>query len=166
MDYHKYYNLEEYLFSEVTNNFEKRGYLKPDEFFCVIIWKANRAKGKIKAKLLDSHIGNLEEIVKKLTQEIKLEKDQVKKMSLLLHKWKFPLPMASAILTVLYPSIYTVYDIRVCSQLNMEKIYGSGRYFKEFLPKVKKYKTGNTLREKDKYLWGKSFYEDLCKLIM
>ena len=32
-------------------------------------------------------------------------------------KWAFRLPTASAILTVLYPDVFTVYDRRVCKVL-------------------------------------------------
>ena len=38
-------------------------------------------------------------------------------MRILIEDWAFRLPMASAILTVLYPDSFTVYDIRVCSEL-------------------------------------------------
>ena|SRR5438552_14315201 len=51
MNYLNYYNLEDYLFTEVTKAFRDRGYLTPEEFFSIVIWKANRAKGRIKAKL-------------------------------------------------------------------------------------------------------------------
>ena len=56
MDYLKYYSLEKYLFGDdkddgdVRKNFLKNGFLTPEEFFCIIIWKANRRKTKIKAK--------------------------------------------------------------------------------------------------------------------
>jgi hypothetical protein len=38
-------------------------------------------------------------------------------MRALLTKWGFRLPTASAILAVLYPDKFTVYDIRVCDVL-------------------------------------------------
>jgi len=52
-------------------------------------------------------------------------------------------------------------------ELKIENIYSVDKYFSKFLPKVKKYadSLGENLRNTDKELWGKSFYEDLQKLI-
>jgi hypothetical protein len=44
MNYLHYYNLEDYLFTEVTKSFRDRGYLTPEEFFSIVIWKANRSR--------------------------------------------------------------------------------------------------------------------------
>ncbi len=52
MNYLNYYNLEDYLSTEVTTSVRDRGYLTPEEFFSIVIWKANRAKSRIKRKLL------------------------------------------------------------------------------------------------------------------
>ncbi|MCX6723676.1 MAG: hypothetical protein NT155_00700 [Candidatus Staskawiczbacteria bacterium] len=157
-DYRKYYFLEGYL-EEVRNNF-KRGYLTPEEFFCIVIWKANRAKTKIKKRLLLKN--NLKDAVKELTRDIFKEKG-IDKLTILLNKWGFMLPMATAILTVLYPEEFSVYDIRVREQLGSENVYSANKYFSEFLPKVKQTaKDKNlSLRDADRYLWGKSFYESL-----
>lgn len=81
----------------------------------------------------------------------------------------FPLPMSSAILTVLYPKEFTVYDKRVCNELggfhklknliNFEAIWEG---YQEFRRKVEESAPGDlTLRDKDRYLWGKSFYKQL-----
>lgn len=168
MDYLKYYFLENYLFREVKDNFQKRGYLTPEEFFCIVIWKSNRAKTAIKRKLLK--FGNLRKTIKKLTGEIFHTRGREQKLKLLLKSWKFSLPMATAILTVLYPTEFTIYDVRVRGQVGIHKDF-SGRkdqiegYFNKFLPKVKKMARGKDLRDKDRYLWGKSFYEDLLKFL-
>lgn len=168
MSYLKYYHLENYLFEEVKDNFQKREYLAPEEFFCIVIWKANRAKGKIKAKLL-KHGVSLEQSVKKLTNEIFKAPDSRERLKILLDGWKFNLPMATAILTVLYPKDFTVYDIRVRKELGIDDFAGRKnqieKYFSEFLPMVKEKVKGENLRDKDKYLWGKSFYEDLTNFL-
>jgi len=168
MNYLKYYHLENYLFEEVKSNFQKRGYLTPEEFFCIVIWKANRAKGKIKAKLL-KHKVSLEQSVKKLTNEIFKASDSKERLKILLDGWKFNLPMATAILTILYPKDFTVYDIRVRKELGIEDFAGRKnqieKYFSEFLPMVKEKVKGEDLRDKDRYLWGKSFYEDLINFL-
>ena len=51
MDYKKFYNLEEYLFQDVGSRFRKTNTLSVEDFFCIVIWKANRAKTNIKKKL-------------------------------------------------------------------------------------------------------------------
>ncbi len=46
-----------------------------------------------------------------------------RRLEVLMTEWKFRLPMATAILTVLYPTEFSVYDIRVCGQLgDFEKL--------------------------------------------
>ncbi len=166
MDYKKYYNLEEYLLGEVKNNFHKNGYLTTEEFFCIVIWKANRAKTKIKNKLI--RFGVLSSMVKNMTREIFKASAPQKKLEILLEKWKFSMPMATAILTILYPNDFTVYDIRVREQLGIKDFSGRKnqveKYFLEFLPMVKK-NPGKNLRDKDRILWGKSFHEDLKLLL-
>lgn len=166
MDYKKYYYLENYLFNEVNKNFHKRGHLLPEEFFCIVIWKSNRAKTKIKDKLLN--FGKLNGMVENMTKEIFNASSFQTKLEILLEKWTFSMPMATAILTVLYPDDFTVYDIRVRDQLDIKDFSGRKneieKYFSEFLPAVKKC-SGKTLRDKDRILWGKSFYEDLKKLL-
>ena len=166
-EYSKYYFLEDYLFSEVTNNFKKHKYLTPEEFFCIIIWKANRAKSKIKKKILERR-GNLGNNIKRLTEKIYNTKNNKEKLKILLEEWNFSLPMATAILTVLYPDDFSVYDIRVRNQLDIKDFSGRKdeieKYFNEFLPVVKK-QLGKSLRDKDRYLWGKDFYNALVKFI-
>ena len=162
MDFIKYYFLEEYLFKEVRNNFQKRGYLTPKEFFCIVIWKSNRAKTAIKKKL--SGMGKLDKVIRELTHDIYNNKDK-SKLSILKNKWRFNLPMATAILTVLYPKKFTIKDIRVLNQLKIKDFSGLKKYFDEFLPKVKKASAQKSLRDKDRELWGKSFYEDLEKFL-
>ena len=96
MDYLSYYNLEDYLLKEVRSNFQKKGYLTPEEFFCIVIWKANRAKSKIKNKILKKE-SNLNKCVKKLTGQIFKATNSRQKLQILLEDWKFNLPMATAI---------------------------------------------------------------------
>ncbi len=46
-EYLRYYNLEEYLFSEVNASFQHNRTLIPEEFLAIIIWKSNRSKTNI-----------------------------------------------------------------------------------------------------------------------
>ena len=81
--------------------------------------------------------------------------------------------MASALLTVLYPEEFTVYDQRVRGQLEMDDFaYNNDvveRYFNEYIESVKK-KVKDlgfslSLRDCDRLLWGKSWYEDMYKFL-
>ncbi|HEY2934406.1 MAG TPA: hypothetical protein VGK99_21925 [Acidobacteriota bacterium] len=123
MDYIKYYSLENYLFSDVTTAFQERGYLTAEEFFSIVIWKANRAKSRIKRKLL-AHGKDVSTVIKNLTQEINDAANDRERLTLLLEKWRLALPMATAILTVLYPNRFTVYDVRARQQLGIKDFAG------------------------------------------
>jgi hypothetical protein len=165
MNYLKYYNLEDYLFSEVTKSFRDRGYLTSEEFFSIVIWKANRSKGRIKAKLTKGR-RDLDTAVKDLTTQIHQAASDEERLRILLSKdWAFGLATASAVLTVLYPDRFTVYDVHVRGQLNIKDFAGRTDqivlYFKQYLPKVAAIPEAKTFRDKDRYLWGKSAYEDL-----
>src|ERR1017187_1229205 len=93
------------------------------------------------------------------------------KLEIMMDKEKggFFLPMASAILTVLYPDDFTIYDIRVCDSLgefhdlaNKTKpsaIWDGYVKFKKSV--IEKALPNLSLRDKDRYLWGKSFKKDL-----
>jgi hypothetical protein len=147
--------------------FKKQGYLDAFDFFCIVIWKANRAKSKIAKKLLNVH-NDLNTAVKALTYGLAQQSNGKSRLCFL---WEagFHLPMATAILTVLYPDDFTVYDERVCDMLggfhnlkscsNFEVLWNG---YQEFKRKVKESGPGELpLRDKDRYLWGKSFYEQL-----
>jgi len=172
IDYRKYYFLEKYLFDEVRNNF-KRGYLTPEEFFCIIIWKRNASKTKIK-----KGIEKINKTVHAITSEIYKNKDPQQKLKILISIPNMGIAIASAVLTVLYPDDFTVYDYKVLGELNRGKknedktkdFSLSKNVIKEyfnFLDKVKKIaETKNlSLRDADRYLWGKYFYEDLKSLV-
>jgi hypothetical protein len=111
--YLKLYYIENYILSDVKDNFSRNGFLNSFDFFCIIIWKANRAKSNIAKRLLQYN-PDLEKSVKDLTSKIYLTKDDEQKLKILLVDYKFRLPMASAILSILYPNKFTIYDIRVC----------------------------------------------------
>jgi len=172
MDYKKYYHLEEYLFNEVNSTFHKRGFLNAKEFFCIIIWKANRAKSKIAKRMKGRYSDlDLQTIVKRLTKNLHKKKTPKERFVYLLDEWGFRLPMASVILTVLYPNDFTIYDFRVCDMLgkyhnvsNKMKTNDVWNEYVKFIKTVKNEVTNEkTLRDKDIWLWGKSFIENLEK---
>lgn len=180
MDYIQFYDRESYIFSTVRKRFETKKYLSAFDFFCIIIWKANRAKSRIATKILSPDKpanGSLEDRIQSLTEklfEIPLSKD---KMRYLIERWEFRLPMASAILTVLYPEEFTVYDKRVCDQLkeltgetrhskvsglsDFEAIWEGYQRFKKAVEETAPKEL--SLRDKDRYFWGKSICEQLTK---
>jgi len=165
--YFKLYNLESYLLTDVRTNFLTNGFLTPFDFFCIIIWKANRAKSKIYQRLTDKN-PNITECVKTLTNEIFTANDDKHKLKILIDNYGFRLPMASAILTILYPEDFTIYDVRVCEtfpifkgidDLVFERLWEK---YCDYIKSVKEYgKQDISLRDKDRIIWGKSFYDQL-----
>jgi len=169
MDFRNYYHLESYLFDTVRPRFMKQGYLDAFDFFCIVIWKAQRAKSKIAMKLqkVDE---DLDRAVSVLTYGLAQQSNGKERLHLL---WEadFNLPMASAILTVLYPDEFTVYDTNVCNMLggfhnlkNISNFEALWRGYQDFKCNVEESAPSKlSLRDKDRYLWGKSFYEQLTK---
>ena len=177
-NYVKYHRLEQYLLDEVNPHFREQGYLEPEDFFCIVIWKANRAKSLIAARLLkigDQRL-NLAQAVKALTEKIAQAQKSEERMRVLFEGWGFHLPMASAILTILYPEDFTVYDVRVATTLDrdggtkfrrlsnviaFENMWAGYEQFKEAV--ANSTSLDLPLRDKDRNLWGRSFYEQLQK---
>jgi len=163
----KYYDLERYLLEEVQPRFHKDGSIGAFDFFSIIIWKANRSKSKIAGKLKSvSNEQDLEEICTKLSKSISTAMGKKEKMRILMIDWRFRLPMASAVLTILYPNDFSVYDYRVAGQVgkiipaagSFDKIWED---YSDFVQMVGQKAIGLTLRDRDRYLFGKSRIEDL-----
>jgi len=165
------YDLESYLFDDVSVRYQRGDDISAFDFFCIIIWKANRAKSKIAKKLMEHGKANLETSVQMLLQDLRTAKEAgdehgKARMEVLFCKWRFWLPMASAILTVLYPEEFTVYDIRACEQLggDHEKA-GNTSKFEVMWPGYLAFKAAveaqgekeMSLRDKDRMLWARSF---------
>lgn len=166
----QFYTLESYLFNTVHRRFVEQGHLGAFDFFCIVIWKANRAKTKVAKRLLGTAQKTLDEVVAELTKAIAAQETPKDKMRLLMFgDIRFRLPMASAILTVLYPDEFTVYDYRVCDTLNgfrnltnltnIDKLWEGYSTFKSAV--ISNTPPGLSLRERDRYLWGKSFRDQL-----
>lgn len=172
-DYKKYYNLEKYLFEDLSEKLQRDQFLNIFDFFCIVIWKANRAKSKV-AKRIQQKEPDLEKAVFEITNMLYNSADDKERLRILMVDWKLRLPMSSAILAVLYPGRFTVYDYRVCEMLGKLKDLGNKIKFDSiwkgycvYLESVRQLAPEEiNLREKDKYLWGKSFYEDLTKDIL
>lgn len=186
MNYLKYYWLEKKFFPEVYNFFHEKGYITPEHFFSIVVWKSIRPRKLIKHGLLRNG-ETINNAVHNLSKKIFKAKSKEEKLEILLgNKEKkqpkqkgFQLAMASAVLTILYPEEFTIYDRRVRSQLinpqNRIKNYSDitssqkvvEKYFHEYIPQVLKLGgkiSGNkqlSLRDCDRLLWAKSWHEDL-----
>jgi len=168
LDYRELPDLEKYLFEKVAPRFAGEQSISAFDFFCIVIWKANRAKSKIAAKLQKKHKDSLENAARTLTREINQAKTSRQRLEILINGWGFRLPMASAILTILYPTEFTVYDIRVCDELKQfhgtqnkkfETLWGE---YQDYISKVRAAAPPDcNLRDADKWLWGKSFAAQL-----
>ncbi len=165
--YLKFYDLENYIFTTVRERFFKGGSIGAEDFFCIVIWKANRAKSKI-AKMLLREFKTLEIATRAISGYLRNENlNDFDRFKFLMERG-FALPMLSAILTVLFPERFTIYDYRVCSNPGFEefqklsyKMVDIEKYW-ELYQEYKQAVIRNTpsemnLRQKDQYLWGKSF---------
>jgi hypothetical protein len=170
-DYARYYDLERYLFDEVSARYRKDGQLSAFDFFCIIIWKANRSKSRVAKRILAKGHSDLSTAVAALTISITNATDSKGRLKALIEDWGFRLPMASAILTVLFPEEFTVYDVRVCEVLGdftdaqhktkFDELWGR---YSAYVARVRESgPAASALRDKDRYLWGKSFYTQLQK---
>lgn len=159
--YIKYYFLENYLFSEVSAAFKERGFLAPEEFFAILIWKSNRSKTKIRDSILKNGKtvrGIMTEVSKADTPGLKLDiLDSVPYIGI---------PIASAILSVCYPDDFTVADYRACAaikkygkEINGNPTASKTAYF-EYLNACKELarESNLSLRDFDRMLWAKDFY--------
>lgn len=168
-DYSRYYDLESYLFGEVSQRFTSSKQLSAFAFFCIVVWKANRSKSKVAKRLLAQCHADLSAAVQALTTSVVEANDNKERLRVLIEDWGFRLPMASAILTVLFPEDFTVYDIRVCEVFNDFKDAQYKTKYEDLWVRYSKYlervrasvPSANSLRDKDRYLWGQSFHGQL-----
>jgi len=160
--YLKYYFLEDYLFGEVNKNFKKRGYLTPEEFFAIIIWKSNRAKTNVRKGIKKSG-----KSIKTITSAVSKAKTLEQKLDILVSLPGIGIPMASAILTVCYPNDFTIADYRASASLKDfgETMDGnpttSADVYFDYINQCKRLarKQDLSLRDFDRVLWARDFYE-------
>jgi hypothetical protein len=73
IDFRKFYDLETYLFTEVRKRFAETGTITPFDFYCIIVWKSNRAKSKTKTRLAKLADGNFGSAVAQIAAELREE---------------------------------------------------------------------------------------------
>jgi uncharacterized protein (DUF4415 family) len=172
-NYLRYYDLEKYLFDEVRTKFCSEGTLDPVDFYMILIWKSNRAKNKAKDRL--AHLsGSFAEAVGKIGCSIyNVDEPKEKLETIMAAPWRFRLPTATAILTVLYPGEFTIYDVRICEELPQFKGLGDQPFSDRMWERYREFKVAVearapvelSLRDKDRYLWGKSFYKSAVQAV-
>ena len=165
----KLYDLERYLFKEVSPRFRREQTLRPYDFFAIVVWKSNRAKTKIKRGLLDAG-----KTVQDLMCEVSQAETPGKKVGILLDVDGIGPAMASAILTVCYPEEFTVLDYRAWQVLEQAGIAGlpddypwdseSYLQYHDACRRLAEH-IGLSLRDLDRALWAKSWEADLHKLV-
>jgi hypothetical protein len=166
MDYVKFYHLERYLLEEVGPRFRSSGTIDPVDMFMIFVWKANRAKTRVRDNLKNRTNGSFSNAVLEIARALSAAKNQKERLGILMRDWGLRLPMASAILTILYPGDFTVYDVRVCKMLQIackdlpfsDNCWQEYENYKNAL--CKSTPSDLSLRDKDRFLWGKSFWED------
>lgn len=166
IDFLEIYNLEKYLLDDVGPRFRHTARIDPTDFFMIIIWKSNRVKTTIRDKLKKRVDGDFSVAVAKISEQLSSSKTSKDRLGILMRDWGLRLPMASAILTILYPHEFTVYDRRVCGVLNLpyrdmlfsDNCWSVYEHYKSAV--CKNTPSDLSLRDRDRYLWGKSFLED------
>ena len=170
----RYYDLEAYLFEDVHKRFWTEGSIGAFDFFSIVIWKANRAKSRVAKRLLAKYpqqTSDLDALVQKLTRSLFEAQTHSERLRILLEDWGFYLPISSAVLAVLWPDYFTVYDFRVCEQLGRFQELSQWSQFDRIWSGYQQYReavmaagpNGLSLREKDRYFWGMSSAMQLQK---
>lgn len=160
-DYLRYYHLESYLFDEVRPRFLLQGQLDAFDLFSILVWKANRAKSYAARRMLKK-CGDLEAAAAGLTRALYEAASPAQRFRIAVIDWGFRLPTATAVLSVLWPDEFTVYDVRVCDELgqfhelkdaNVERLWPGYCDYREAV------RLGVPdqliLRDKDRVLWGR-----------
>jgi len=164
------YNPEMLAFPMLAQQFAETGTLDPLGFYLILDWKASRARTRHRSRLAVIG-GNFSAAVSMIAADLHAATEPEQKLGLLLTRWGFRLPTATAILAVLCPNTFTVYDIRVCNALNdfheLRDMKWSPRAWQEYQRFVIAVRNaspqGLSLRDCDRWLWGENKRETLLK---
>lgn len=172
-EFEKQYDEEGHLFQVVSPRFQQQGWLSAYDLFSIVRWKANRAISKVATALVRTSGSNLEQTSRQLTKDLYEAPNDRQRFFVLSGKWKLRLPMASAILTVLFPDNFTVYDVRACEMLgdfhtlaSRTDIESRWQGYLEFKNAVERSTPAHlSLRNKDRYLWARSRHDGLARFV-
>jgi hypothetical protein len=158
-----YYNPEIHLFPALARSFSETGRLDPEALYLILDWKAPRARTRHLRRLVEI-AGSFDAAARGIAADLGTAAGSEQRMHVLLTKWGFRLSTASAILTVLYPDTFTVYDTRVCEtlgdfhQLDHRKGWSPDTWvgYERFIAAARAAApSGLSLRDCDRWLWGK-----------
>ena len=169
VDFGRYYDLESYLMTSVHRRFVDKGYLFAFDLFCIVVWNASESKQAVVRKLRAQGFTNLDAASCVLTRELSQKPNGRERLRCLWGKWGFGLPLASAILSVLYPNEFALYDTRVCEALGGSRDLAELTDFEQLWQGYLEFKqavegsapSGLTLRDKQRDLCGRHVYEQL-----
>ncbi|HEY1757709.1 MAG TPA: hypothetical protein VGG72_20220 [Bryobacteraceae bacterium] len=167
-DYLRFYDDEGYLL-DVGKSFRETGNIEPADFYMLLIWKANRAKNRHRDRLKRLADGSFRTAVSQIASALHATADRKHRLQMLMKKWEFALPTATAILTILYPDEFTVYDYRVCEEVRLP--YTPQASFSDDLwHRYEQFQAAvvdatpkqlTKLRDRDRFLIGRSFRKQL-----
>lgn len=167
MPYAQFANPETNLFPRLSKRFETKPDLSPFELWAILKWKANRATTHHLKRLITMH-GSFGKAAQSIGHAIFDAADPDEKLKAAMEAGGFRLATASALLTVLYPDTFTVYDVRVCDEMKRFHELRYRRFSTDLWNQYAAFKAAviaatpcaSTLREADRYLWGKSWIKD------
>jgi hypothetical protein len=155
-----YYCPEARLFPDLEERFARTGQLTGEELYLVLDWKSPRARAKHVHRLAQGR--SFAEAAIMIGNHLYVAASDNDRLRILMTVWRFPLPTAAAILTVLYPNIFTMYDVRVCDALGHFHELAHRRWssrtwsdYEMFVSAVKRAAPADlSLRDADRWLWG------------
>jgi hypothetical protein len=164
------YDAEWYILHDVRWAWHLRGWLDATEFFSIVNWKARRANTYVAKRLLKhGKTHDLKDAVRRLTSAVHCAQP-LERLRILMEDWGLRLPMASAILTVYDADEYTVYDVRVTSQLGQYVGLADRPWspqlaeaYQSFVRAVRQAVPGISLRDADRVLFSRSAWSELVQ---
>lgn len=169
MPFRKFANPETNLFPKIEQRFRDEGVLTPIDLWTILKWKANRAAPR-QLKRLTSEGATFSDQAGAISAALSKADEPQDRLAVLIRDFGFRLPTASAVLTVLNPDEFTIYDFRVCCEISragngdfkklkyhryMPRLWSNYTAFKDAA--IASAPAGLSLREVDHYLWGKSW---------
>jgi hypothetical protein len=124
------------VFENISKSLQKRRYLKREEFINICKWKTPRPKKHYQ----ENNKKKIEKITKKVFSE---HPDTKSQMTELIKLKGVSAPVASALLTVIYPKIYCIVDFRVWNSLlwmeDQKSLFKNYSSFSDFINNFRSY---------------------------